>query len=104
MKDRCYNERGQFFPHYGGRGVKVCPRWRVSFANFLADMGERPPGMSLDRIDVHGDYAPGNCRWATGTDQVLNRRNSRANANRRARKRKKSVFTNGNGRAHDAEE
>jgi hypothetical protein len=102
MKDRCYNEASEFFGQYGGRGIKVCHRWRTSFANFLADLGPRPEGTSLDRIDVHGDYQPENCRWATVTDQALNRRNSKLNRSRAAKRRRQSVYTNG--RSRNAEE
>ena len=75
MHTRCTNQNSPQFHNYGGRGIKVCDRWS-SFNNFLADMGEAPPGLSLDRIDVNGDYAPGNCRWATGVQQGRNRRNN----------------------------
>ncbi|TCG09380.1 hypothetical protein BZM27_06155 [Paraburkholderia steynii] len=74
MMKRCYLESATFYQYYGGKGVKVCDRWRDSFANFFADMGERPEGMTLDRYpDKNGDYAPGNCRWATPTEQIRNR-------------------------------
>jgi hypothetical protein len=77
-KRRCQNEKDAKFADYGGRGIKVCERWQRSFENFLADMGPRPsPDHSLDRIDVNGHYAPGNCRWATRKEQGNNRRNNR---------------------------
>jgi len=75
MMARCFNPENKHYADYGGRGITVCDRWR-SFENFLADMGERPPGKTLDRFpDGDGNYEPGNCRWATPSEQV---RNSRA--------------------------
>lgn len=79
MKARCTNRNHEAFADYGGRGISVCERWLHSFENFLADMGERPTGTTLDRIDVNGHYEPSNCRWATGSQQQRNRRD---NANR----------------------
>jgi hypothetical protein len=73
MKTRCFNPRHRAYRWYGGRGITVCERWLI-FENFYADMGEPPPGMSLDRIDLHGNYEPGNCRWATVAEQLANRR------------------------------
>jgi hypothetical protein len=74
MKQRCLNKNNPSFADYGGRGITVCQRWLDSFQNFLADMGERPAGMSIDRIDVNGNYEPGNCKWSTPKEQVANRR------------------------------
>ena len=76
MIQRCYNESNDAYKHYGGRGISVSERWRNSFQNFLLDMGERPEGMTLDRIDVNGNYESSNCRWATKSEQSLNRRKS----------------------------
>jgi hypothetical protein len=71
MRMRCADPNNKY---YGGRGIRVCQRWLHSFENFLADMGERPPGTSLDRYpDNAGDYEPGNCRWATTIEQRGNR-------------------------------
>lgn len=71
MVNRCTNPNNSAYGRYGGRGVTVCDRWR-EFDNFLADMGERPEGMTLDRINPRGPYAPENCRWA---DMKTQRRN-----------------------------
>ena len=76
MKQRCLNPNCPRFKDYGGRGIKVTERWQ-DFANFLADMGERPPGKTLDRINNDGNYEPENCRWATPKEQIQNRRDQK---------------------------
>ena len=79
MISRCYNQNNHRYPEYGGRGIVVCERWKNSFENFLEDMGERPDGMTLDRIDVNGNYCKDNCRWATDSLQSFNMRKRKDN-------------------------
>lgn len=87
MLERCRNPSAPNFRLYGGRGIRVCDRWLgdEGFSNFLADMGERGKGLTLDRIDVDGDYNPENCRWADAKAQSSNRRNTPAMAAARLR-------------------
>jgi hypothetical protein len=76
--ERCTNPNNRKYPIYGGRGITVCDEWRNSYAAFLSDMGRKPHSkMSIDRIDVNGNYEPNNCRWATAYQQTHNRRCSR---------------------------
>lgn len=92
MRSRCLNPNATGYANYGGRGITVCERW-LTFENFLADMGERPPTppgthgryWSIDRLNVNGNYEPANCRWATRKEQGTNRRPARAYIRRLAR-------------------
>lgn len=74
MRNRCNNPNHQSFPFYGARGIRVCESWMTSFETFLSDMGVRPDGMTLDRIDNDGHYEPSNCRWSEQPEQMQNQR------------------------------
>lgn len=84
MLTRCSNPNQECYKYYGALGVTVCDRWRKSFENFLADMGERPDGKTLDRESPFGNYEPENCKWSTPKEQANNTRGQHAIAKLRA--------------------
>jgi hypothetical protein len=87
MKQRCYNKRCRDWPNYGGRGISVCERWLEDFQNFLEDMGPKPEGLTIDRVDVNGNYCKSNCRWLSREEQCRNRRERKSWAGVRFNKR-----------------
>ena len=73
IRARCYSPNNKGYKNYGGRGITMCDRWGESFENFMQDMGEKPKGLTIDRIDNDGNYEPSNCRWVTRSENNRNR-------------------------------
>jgi hypothetical protein len=83
MRQRCYNPNDPGYKNWGGRGIRICRRWRT-FANFLADMGPRPPGMTIERRNNDGNYTPSNCVWLPKAKQARNRRKPKVSSEQAA--------------------
>lgn len=92
MLGRCYTKSATGYHNYGGRGIRVCDEWRHDFLAFLRDMGNRPPGHELDRIDVNGHYCKENCRWITRRENLKNKRDAYPREVKRVLRDMRSLF------------